>query len=150
MCNPKTVICFIPVLIFFVKQTAKGAAGRFPGTEAPLLILLILLIFPGTFLSFLKCCAQSRLTVAGPVPFDINVLCMTLIIAVIGAVDRFTVNADRSARMLQRTLIGIALALCKAFAARIAAVAGLFAAYHNVALTAAFFFVVDTVVHTAF
>jgi hypothetical protein len=72
---------------------------------------------------------------------------MAFIIAVINAFYGFTVNADRLAWMFQSACIRIAPFLRKAFAASIVLFVRMFTADHNIAFTAALFFVINTIIY---
>lgn len=75
---------------------------------------------------------------------------MTLIITIIHTFGRFTINTDRSTRVLQRTGIGTLLLLRKAFAACVRTAICMFAAYHNIALAAALLLIVGTIFNSTF
>jgi ABC-type transport system involved in cytochrome bd biosynthesis fused ATPase/permease subunit len=76
--------------------------------------------------------------------------CMTLIIGIVHTLLRLTVNADRTAGMLQRTYISVITPLGKALTAGAVAVARMTASHHDIALAAIIFLIVTTILHATF
>jgi len=75
---------------------------------------------------------------------------MTLVIGIVHALFRLTVNADRTAGMLQRTHISVIPPLGKALTASALTVAGMGASHHDIALAAIIFLIVTTIFHATF
>ena len=90
------------------------------------------------------CCFFAVICAAA---LDIHMVRITLIVRVINAFVRLTVNADRLAWTVQGIHIGIPLTVTKTIAASLIRCAGTFAAYGNISLAAAPVAVVGTVFH---
>jgi len=100
------------------------------------------------FLFLAECAAGRLLAFACAVALDVHVLCMAFIIAVVHTITSLTVDADRPARMLQRTHIGIAGTFCrKTFATRVIRMLRMLSSHHDVAFTTTFTFVVYATLH---
>lgn len=89
-------------------------------------------------------------TAACAAAFDIHMFRMAFVITVIDTLDRFTVDADRLAGMLQRTRVGAIPFLCKTLTARIRTTVRMFSAHHDIALATALVLIIGTVIHSTF
>lgn len=101
-------------------------------------------------LRFPESTAFSSGTAARTAAFDIHMFRMALVIAVIDTLDRFTVDADCLAGMLQRTRVGAVPFLRETLTARIRTTVRMFSAYHDVALAAALVLIIGTIIHSTF
>lgn len=99
---------------------------------------------------FFKCGALGRRTLTCAVSFDIHMFGVAFVIAVIHTLYRFTVNADRPARVFQRTAVSVVPLLGKTLTAGIRAAVRMGAAYHDIAFAAAPLLIVRTVFNSAF
>ena len=75
---------------------------------------------------------------------------VALVVTIIHAFDRFAIDTDRPAGMLQGTGIGIILFLRKTLTACIVTTVCMFAAHHDITLAAALILVVGTIVYATF
>ena len=75
---------------------------------------------------------------------------MTLIVGIVHALFRLTVDADRAAGVLQRTYISVIPSLGKTLAAGAVTVAGMTASHHDIALAAIILLIVTAVFHATF
>lgn len=105
-----------------------------------------------TDLLFRKSSTGGLSAVAGSAALDIHMIRHTLIITVIDALYRLTVDADRMAWMSQGAAERIPplSLLRKAFTAGSVTVAGVLAAYHDVSLAAQTVLIIGTIFHNAF
>ena len=104
-------------------------------------------MIPVSCLSFLKSRACRFPAIAGAAALDVHMFRMAFVIAVINAFYRFAVDADRPAGMFQRARIRVAAFLRKALTASIILFVRMFPADHNIAFTAALFFVINTILY---
>ena len=105
-----------------------------------------------TDLLFRKSCAGGLSAIAGSAALDIYMIRHTLIITVIDALYRLTVDADRMAWMRQGAAERIPplSLLCKAFTAGSVTVAGMLAAHHDITLAAQTILIIGTIFHNTF
>ena len=101
------------------------------------------------FLSISKSTAGGLAAITGAAAFDVHMLRRALIVLVIDAVRRLTVDADDTAWMLQRTGIRTFSALHKALAAGIFVLVRPFPADTDIAFTAITLIVIGTIFYTA-
>ena len=105
-----------------------------------------------TDLLFRKSCAGGLSAIAGSAALDIYMIRHTLIITVIDALYRLTVDADRMAWMRQgiaERFSSLSL-LRKALTAGAVTVTGVLAAHHDVSLAAQTVLIIGTIFHNAF
>ena len=105
-----------------------------------------------TDLLFRKSSAGGLSAVAGSAALDIYMIRHTLIITVIDALYRLTVDADRMAWMRQgitERFSSLSL-LCKAFTAGSVTVAGMLASHHDITLAAQTILIIGTIFHNTF
>ena len=104
------------------------------------------------FLFFSECGTGRLPAVAGAAAFDVHMLRHALVVAVIDAFHRLTVDADNPARMRQGITEGIPSLslLCKALTAGAVTVTGMPAAYHDVSLAAQTILIIGTIFHNTF
>ena len=105
-----------------------------------------------TDLLFRKSSAGGLSTVAGSAALDIYMIRHTLIITVIDALYRLTVDADRMTWMRQgitERFSSLSL-LRKALTAGVVTVTGVLAAHHDVSLAAQTVLIIGTIFHNAF
>lgn len=82
---------------------------------------------------------------AGVAASDIHALRVALIIAVIHAFARFTVNGDRFARVIERASVAVSFSVAKALTAGVLAVFRLTSAHHDIAFAAIAVRIVGTI-----
>lgn len=105
-----------------------------------------------TDLLFRKSSAGGLSAVAGSAALDIYMIRHTLIITVIDALYRLTVDADGMAWMRQgitERFSSLSL-LCKAFTAGSVTVAGMLASHHDITLAAQTILIIGTIFHNTF
>lgn len=103
-------------------------------------------------LLFRKSSAGGLSAVAGSAALDIYMIRHTLIITVIDALYRLTVDADGMAWMRQgitERFSSLSL-LCKAFTAGSVTVAGMLASHHDITLAAQTILIIGTIFHNTF
>jgi len=99
-------------------------------------------------LFFSKGSAGCFPAVAGTASLNVNMRCCTLIIAVINTLYRLTINTDDLTGMVHRTGKAVTFVVGKALTAGIICTAGMLSSYHNIALTAIFTFVENTIIYS--
>lgn len=111
-----------------------------------------MVLFPVCFLFFCKSSTGRLSTVVGSAALDIYMIRHTLIITVIDALYRLTVDADRMAWMRQGVAERIPplSLLRKALTAGAVTVTGVLAAHHDVSLAAQTVLIIGTIFHNAF
>ena len=111
-----------------------------------------LFVSSSCFLSLRKSSTGRLSAVAGAAALDVHMIRHTLVIAVIDALYRLTVDADRMAWMRQgiaKRFSSLSL-LRKALTAGAVTVTGMLAAHHDVSLTAQTVLVIGTIFHNTF
>ena len=111
-----------------------------------------MVLFPVCFLFFCKSSAGRLSAVAGAAALDVHMIRHTLVIAVIDALYRLTVDADRMAWMRQgitERFSSLSI-LRKALTAGAVTVTGMLAAHHDVSLTAQTVLIIGTIFHNTF
>ena len=138
---------YVPLLVYVVRCLTHAVTTHTQPVITPIRDInqpahrLLCFLESGTFRSGTRACAATR---------NIYVLRMAFIITIIHTFGRFTINTDRFAGMLQRTGIGPFSLLRKTFTACIRTAVRMFAAYHNIALAAAFLLIVGTIFNSTF
>ncbi len=111
-----------------------------------------MVLFPVCFLFFCKSSTGRLSAVAGTAALDVHMLRHTLIITIINALYRLTVDTDGMAWMRQRIterLSSLSL-LRKALAAGAVTITGMLTSHHDVSLAAQTVLVIGTIFHNTF
>ena len=111
-----------------------------------------MVLFPVCFLFFCKSSTGRLSAVAGTAALDVHMLRHTLIITIINALYRLTVDTDGMAWMRQRIterLSSLSL-LRKALAAGAVTITGMLTSHHDVSLAAQTVLIIGTIFHNTF